>query len=256
MNEVLCIVERDYVDGRYKAAIRKLREFITDNPENALGRVKIARNLLALGQYEEATVQCHHALELDQHLASAHAVLAHAYLQKQRLKESEAEAKKALEIEPDLALAYGVLGLVAISKNQLQEAIDNLRKGTSIEPDESWYHVRLGVAYQMDGRHGAAIAEYRRVFEIDQSFEAAWRIVLGYIARYRWLFNILGIVSLVVMFLVRSPFTVPIFLPWVAFVIGTALFNFRIGKRANGMVTLLLLVALAVFYVYNLLYGL
>lgn len=256
MDEVLDIAKKDYANGRHKAAIKKLQEFIASNPQSALGHVEIARNLLALDWYEESIAEAQRALKLEPQLAIPHLILAQAYWAKQRFKESEAEARKALEIEPDLAPAYGVLGLVATSQNRLHEAINSLRKCISIEPDESWYHVSLGVAYQMDGQHIAATAEYRCAFEIDQSFEAAWRMVLGHIARHRRLFNVVAIGSLLLMFLVRSPLTVPIIAFWTAFVIGNVVFHFRMGKRRNGLIGFLLLLALTVLYVYNLLYGL
>ncbi|MCR4408646.1 MAG: tetratricopeptide repeat protein [Anaerolineae bacterium] len=256
MNEFLNIARKDYTSGKYKAAVEELREFLAANPGDTSGHIELAKNLLALGRCEEAIIECHCALGLDPQLAEPHVVLANAYLRQGRIEESGAEARKALRIEPNLAAAYGTLGLVALSQNRFQEAIDNFKKGASIEPNNSWYHVRLGIAYQMDRQHAAAIMEYRRVLEIDRSFEAAWRVVLGHITRHRWLFNSVIIGSMLMMFLVRSLLTVPIMVFWAAFTIGNIIFHFRMGRRGNGLVGSLLLLALTVFYVYNLLYGL
>ena len=182
--------------------------------------------------------------------------MAQAYWAEQRFRESEAEARRAIAIEPDSAAAYGIIGSMAMRENRLQEAIESFKKAISIDSNKSWYHVNLGVAYQMDRQHVAVIEEYKCAFEIEPSFEAAWRVLIGYITKYRWLVGPVQVISLLLLLVVRSSCTVPIFLLWVAFTIGNVLFNYRTGQRVKGTVLLLFLLLLIVLYVYNLLYGL
>jgi len=57
--------------------------------------------------------------------------------------------------------------------------------------------------------------------------------------------------------IVQSPIlTLPFFILIIGYGILGSILELRLGRRRNGLVGLLLLLALIVFYVYNLLYGL
>jgi tetratricopeptide (TPR) repeat protein len=250
----LDVAKKYHRAGRYKEAIRKFQEMIETDPDNALAHHGLAASLVGLRRYDEAIEECYRALELDASLATPHAILANIYWQQRQHQKAENELRRALELEPDLAMAHITLGAIRLEQGNLQEAENHLQQAANLQPEESLSYIGLGALFQRQRRHDDAIKAYQRAFELDPSFEARWRIVLAYIAKYKLYWLLGGL--LVLVFVVRSSLTLPVVFVIEGFACATIVYAFRTGRRGLGGVLLLAAVMLPVLYAYHLLYGL
>ncbi|MCR4408584.1 MAG: tetratricopeptide repeat protein [Anaerolineae bacterium] len=253
MDRPLDAAKKDYRVGRYKEAMRKFQEVVKANPDDALAHHGLAASLVGLRRYDEAIKECYRALELNASLATPHAILANIYWQQRQHQKAENELRRALELEPDLAMAHITLGAIRLEQGKLREAESHLQQAANLQPEESVSYIGLGALFQRQRRHDDAIKAYQRAFELDPSFEARWRIVLAYVAKYKLYWLLVGL--LVLVFVVRSLFTLPIMLIVEGFACATIVSAFQTGRRGLGGVLLLAAGMLLVLYVYHLLYG-
>ena len=164
----------------------------------------------ALAKAKEAV---HKALELDDTLAQAHAMLGLIKADEWDWEGAESEFKRALELNPNLARAHGTYGsyltvmgrpLEALAQIKLaqeldplnmqakvgegaalynahrfDEAIRQLQHVIELQPDFSFAHYFLGVSYAMKGMYPEAIAEYQKFSSLEGE-TTSLQIYLGY----------------------------------------------------------------------------
>jgi len=99
-----------------------------------------------------------------------HEVLANAYLAKGDFDNAAAEMKRALALEPRNEDMYYRLGLVYLEQKQSKKAEDVFGQLLKINPNSAQGHAGLGSAYSDERRFEEALAEYKRVAEIDSLF--------------------------------------------------------------------------------------
>lgn len=260
---MLAKAKQEYRKGKFQEAERSYRTILEMAPQNAQAHQGLAQCLNRLGRYQEAVAECARALELDPRLAVPHAILASIYCRQGQFMLAEMEARKAIELDPTLEEAYISLGAILIEQRRFQEAALALHKALQLNSSRSQTHYNLAILYIRQHLFSEALGEAFKAFRLSPSFSTAWLVGLSILARilafqaaHRFLFASLLLALLLLCFVVRSFFTLPLFLLFVAYGTISVVVLLQSGKRATGSVFLISLLVLIVLYMYNLFYGL
>jgi TolB-like protein/Tfp pilus assembly protein PilF len=116
----------------------------------------------------ESAKEFERAIELNPNYATAH----HWYgrltlIMIGQLDHAMSEARRAYELDPVSAIIHADLGGVNLAARRYDEAIQQLRATVEMDPDFYWAHRWLGMALEAKGDTEAAIAEYKRAFELN-----------------------------------------------------------------------------------------
>ena len=84
-----------------------------------------------------------------------------------QLDRAMVEAKRAYELDPVSSIIHSDLGGVNLAARRYNEAIQQLRGTVEMDPDFFWAHRWLGMALELTGDRQAAIAEYKKAFELN-----------------------------------------------------------------------------------------
>ncbi len=206
---------RRYLKGRYfwnrrsaedlHKAIEEFRAAVDIDPNYALAYVGLSDSYILLENFAGtpsremlplAKAYAKRALEIDDHLAEAHASLAlslhrswnwgdaekaykraieldpsyapvyHSYSlylrESGRLEESLAPAKRAYELDPLSGMITGNLGVTYIALDDASAAVELMRKAIAFDPAFPFGHSILGLAYIEQGRYADAIRETQK----------------------------------------------------------------------------------------------
>jgi len=208
----------------YEKAIECFEQAIKKDPEYAPAYVGLGRAYGFLGWIgalpptevrEKKELAALRALQIDDALAEAHALLAHNKEVDLDWQAAEQEYKRALELDPnsvDVQAGYGWflndvgrseeallhlkraqeldplslnlgadIGFVLYFSRQYDRAIEQFQKTLEMDPNFAPTHVRLGVTYLQKGMYEEAIAEQKKAMSLDES-PGRWgrAAVLGY----------------------------------------------------------------------------
>jgi serine/threonine-protein kinase len=139
----------------------------------------VAGSLPAEEAYSRAKAAVTRALEIDDGLAEAHAMLGQLkFVCDYDWVGAEAEFKRALELNPNSGDTYDVYGLMLSALERYDEAIEAQRRAHELDP----LHHRMDVAtsYLRAGRYGEALTAVSRVIELDPHFALA-HATLGWV---------------------------------------------------------------------------
>ncbi len=104
------------------------------------------------------------ALNLDESLADAHALLGYVHLLKR-------DYDRAVNLNPNYADAHAWLAMILIATGTPDEAIGMMRKAMRLNPfPPNWYSWTLGDAYLCAERYPEALVEYHQALEHSPDF--------------------------------------------------------------------------------------
>ena len=160
---------------RAKAAALKALE-IDDRLADAhavLGFVHLAHDW----NFRRAEMEFRRAIELGPHMPGGHYAFSHLCLAEGRYKEAVQEAERAVDLDP-LSLPKNYhLGAICYFARQYDAAIAQLNKTIELDPSFVVAHNVLAAVYALNGMHGEAIAEGERALSLSKGLWA--RITLG-----------------------------------------------------------------------------
>jgi hypothetical protein len=112
------------------------------------------------------------AVELDDALAEAHSALATVKsLYDWDWPGAEREFRRAIELNPGYPTAHYFYGFgYLVPMGRLEEAMAELKKAIALDPFSPIVITNLGFTLYLARRYDDAIAQYRRVLEIDSNF--------------------------------------------------------------------------------------
>jgi tetratricopeptide (TPR) repeat protein len=193
-----------YLKGRYfwnkrtESAIKKginyFQQAIECDPRFALAYAGLADSYIVLGsggvsalapreavpRAKEAAVK---ALELDDTLAEAHAVLGHCLaIYDWNWRDAENEFQRAIKLNPNYATAHHWYAFVCLTASgRLEKAIAEERLAQELEPLSLIINTNLGTMLYLARRYDEAIEQYLSTLEIDSNFMIAhWMLGLSY----------------------------------------------------------------------------
>ena len=137
--------------------------------------------------FQQARDLAQKALELDESLPHAHALLGHIYALMRQHEKAIEEAEKALALAPNSAEWHVWLGGALFYGGRPEEAISAINKAIRLNPyPSSWYLMNLGHAYRGSGRYEEAVQAYKKALRIEpmnlfaRTGLVATYILLGY----------------------------------------------------------------------------
>jgi TolB-like protein/class 3 adenylate cyclase len=144
----------------FAAAETKLTKALSSVPDHASGHMQLGVVYILTRRVAEGIAECQHALELNQNLASVHAIIGLAKIFIGRAEETEAHIVEALRLSPRDTLAYVWITHVGMAKNYLgsyEQAVAWCRR--AIEANRNYPHAyfMLAVALAQLGRREQAL---------------------------------------------------------------------------------------------------
>lgn len=111
------------------------------------------------------------ALELDPHLAEAHASLGHIRLiYDWDWDGAEASFQRAIELNPGYATAHQWYALYLNARGRSEDALAELRKAEALDPISPAVKSAVAEAHYFARRYGEAVAASQRALELDPTF--------------------------------------------------------------------------------------
>ena len=107
------------------------------------------------------------AIELNPNYATAHQWYAHIFLTMGRYEEAIAQTKRAQELDPLSLIINENLGECYFYARQYDQAIAQGHATVEMDPNFFLSHYALGAAYQMKGLFPEALAEYKRLQQLN-----------------------------------------------------------------------------------------
>ena len=171
-------------------AVEHFQHAIELDPEFALAYVGLADSYLMQAHYGNMTMVAmvekgepviKKALELDERSGEAHTSLAALQEFRNEFAKSEQTFKRALELNPNYATAYHWYGELLINQlDRVDEAAALGKKAAELDPLSPAININLGIYLDVQGSFDEALAQYKRVIEIEPGFAAVYPII-GYI---------------------------------------------------------------------------
>ncbi len=113
------------------------------------------------------------ALELDDSLADAHAVLGSIHLRDRDLASAIRSLQQAIDLNPGLASAHYTLGRVYYCFERHAEAQAAMLKALSLDPLSMIIHTTVGDAYYYAREYERSVGYYQKAIELDPRFDGA-----------------------------------------------------------------------------------
>ncbi len=185
---------REYLQGRYlwnrrtaeslQQAIAHFERAIELQPDYAPAHSGIAESLVLLSapnvgsvspkeSLPRARAEALRALQLDNMLASAHAVLARERLQAWDWSAAESEAKRAVELEPNNADWHFWRAAVLATLGRHDQSIAEARAGIDLDPVSPIVGSGLSWMYHLAGQFDDALREAQHVLSYEPNFAIA-----------------------------------------------------------------------------------
>jgi len=161
----------DDLNGRKDQAAEEYRKSIKYNGAQALPRLKLGLQYLALNQTSKATSQLKQAARLSPENIQVHYLLALIYSAEHKYgpatKEYEAMLKIASQEDPGDIDAYMYLGQLYYAQGKYAQAVEQFSKITHLQPSNASALFLLGSVYADNNNTSQAIPVFRQVLEMD-----------------------------------------------------------------------------------------
>jgi TolB-like protein/Flp pilus assembly protein TadD len=138
--------------------------------DDSLAEAHASMGLVFYSYFEgaQSVKEFERAVELNPNYATAH----HWYgrltlVMLGQLDHAMAEVKRAYELDPVSSIIHSDLGGVNFMARRYDEAIKQLRSTVEIDPEFYFAHRYLGMALELKGDTGGAIAEYKKALELN-----------------------------------------------------------------------------------------
>lgn len=186
-----------YLRGRYywnkrtaegfKLATTHFQQAIDIDPNYALAYSGLADTFNVLGYYNiqaprdtypRAKAAAARALDLDEHLAEAHASLGYALLFYDRQYEDAASAfERAIELKPSYASAHQWYGWYLLVRERFDDTLASIRKAVELDPLSLIINDHYAYALFLAGRYPEAREQIQKTLDLDANYPLAyWRL--------------------------------------------------------------------------------
>ena len=170
-----------------KKAIEQFQHAIERDPNYALAYIGLADCYVLLEEYAstpssetlpKARAVVQRALQIDESLAEAHAVLGMIEQNSWNFSEAEREHNRAIELNPNYATAHHWYGFyLRLVRGRFDEAMAEIRLAQRLEPLSPVIGTNLAQVYINQGELYAAIEEANKALELDPNFPLAYGAV-------------------------------------------------------------------------------
>ena len=178
-----------YLRGRYywnkrtaenlTKAMEQFQQAVDKDPNFALAYVGLGDSHVLLENYAgtpasetlpKAKAFAERALQLDDSLAEAHTSLGYIYNNLWRWKEAEEEFKRAIKLNPNYPTAHHWYSLCLLDLGRIGEAKAEIKRAHELDPLSLIIGTTVTYAYFAEGDPNFAIAQSRKVVDLDPNF--------------------------------------------------------------------------------------
>jgi serine/threonine-protein kinase len=159
--------------GNLDLAIAALNGAVKTDPQFALGFAELGEayrlkdNLDPNPKWiEEASANCSHALQLDDHLPAAYVTLGKLHTKLDKFDLALQEYQRALRLEPQNADALMGTADTYERMGRIADAEAAFKKAAELRPDDWDGYNSLGVFYNRQGKYAEALAQLQRAAEL------------------------------------------------------------------------------------------
>ena len=184
-----------YLRGRYywnkrtaenlTKAMEQFQQAADKDPNYALAYVGLSDSYVLLENYAgtpanetlpKAKAFAERALQLDNSLAEAHTSLGYVYNGLWRWEEAEQEFKRAIELNPNYPNAHHWYSLCLLDLGRIAEAKAEIKRAHELDPLSLIIGTTVTYAYLAEGDAKFAIAQSKKVVELDPNFREGMNI--------------------------------------------------------------------------------
>lgn len=151
--------------GHTNAAFASLQDVVRLRPGWAPGHLLLGVICRAQGELDWAVAELEAAVRGDPQWALAHSELAVAYADQHRFDEALREHQAALSLD-ESAVAYEALASTHYEQQDYGRAVEACRRAIALDPQLVSAHLRLGLAYIVQGGADQALEEFRTAGEL------------------------------------------------------------------------------------------
>jgi len=160
--------------GDLRAAVQDFERATAADAAFAPAWAGLAEARALLFDYRGAREAALHGIGLDEHLASAHAVLGFVKLHADwDWAGAETELRRALELDPQRATPHLWYAIVLEVTGRSEEAVREARKAAELQPKEAPVRAGLGYRLYWARRYDEAVAELTAALALDPTLETA-----------------------------------------------------------------------------------
>jgi tetratricopeptide (TPR) repeat protein len=161
-----------------RAALRYFEQAVAADPSSAPAHAGLAEASALLYDYSKAREAALRAVALDDHLASAHAVLGFVRLHGDwDWTGAETELRRALELDPRNATTHLWSAILLEATGRSDEAIAAARRAVELAPGQAQVRAGLGYRLYWARRYDEAVSELNAALELDPKYETAWYFI-------------------------------------------------------------------------------
>jgi len=131
-------------------------------------------NLVAQGQYEQASQGLQHYLQDHERSAKGHYDLGYVFFRTHQVGGAVRELSRSLQLDDRDAQAHKILGLVCTFVGRYDLAETELRTAAQLEPDSPEIHYFLGRIYYTRQVFPLALKEYQAAIQLDPLYMKAY----------------------------------------------------------------------------------
>jgi adenylate cyclase len=167
----------------FQKGLEYFQRAVEKDPNYALAHAGLAESYSFLGlwgvlppneAYPKSKAIVMKALELDDRLAEAHAVLADVrFFYDWDWEGAEREYKRAIELNPSYALAHNNYAFYFSALTRHDDALAEIKRARELDPVSLLINSDLGWAYYFARQYDQAILQFRRALELDPNLEVS-----------------------------------------------------------------------------------
>ena len=121
-----------------------------------------AVRLINAEKYDAAIDKVREVLSNDPDSAPAHEILGVALIMKEEIDKGLVALKKAVQLDPNQSSALTKIGYVHMARKQYKKAKQAFIRAIKITPNDCTAHRRLGVIYEGEGKYNQALEHYEK----------------------------------------------------------------------------------------------
>jgi eukaryotic-like serine/threonine-protein kinase len=175
-----------YWQKRSPESLEKAREFfqqaIDRDPKYAMAYTGLASYYYVVPDYSpiansealpKAQAAAQKALQLDDTVAEAHAILAGVYNAWFEWDKSETEFRRALELNPNDPSSCNWYAFLLSQEGRFDEAIAQAKRAVELEPTNMKGHDTLAAVYRDSGKYDLALDQFKKTLDMDPNYTSA-----------------------------------------------------------------------------------
>jgi tetratricopeptide (TPR) repeat protein len=155
--------------GRHDLAERELREHLAMNPDDGIAHALLALALVDLERLPEADREAQAAIALVPEEPFAHYARARVLMSRRAFGEAVAAARETIRLEPDHPRGHAALAGAHLGLRRWRDAVDATDAGLTLAPEHETLLTIRGLAQTQLGQRGASQASFEGALRRDPS---------------------------------------------------------------------------------------